>query len=79
MVLGPGVSGEVGDAAADRPREDKSSVWCESSGGARLNLEWGVTGAAGADALLAHFSTMGVLSCSAMMTSNIHWLQPPCF
>ena len=35
-----------------------------------LNLEWGVTGVAGPDALLARFSTMGISSCSAMTTSN---------
>ena len=66
MVPGPGVGGEVGDAVADRPREDKSGVWGELSGGARSNLEWGVMGAAGADALLARFSTMGVSLCSAV-------------
>src|SRR6266481_6086374 len=55
---------------ADGPHEDKSGVWGESSGGARSNLEWGVMGVAGADALLARFSTMGGLLCSAVMTSN---------
>ena len=47
-----------------------SGVSCQEEPGGGSNLEWGVMGAAGADTLLACFSTMGILSCSAMMTSN---------
>src|SRR6266481_6227645 len=47
-----------------------SGVSQQEGPGDGSNLEWGVTGAAGADALLACFSTMGISSCSAMTTSN---------